>query len=242
METQNLNQTENNVESQPESIIISSNKNNLLLIIGFLIILIIVGIFSYYLGTQKNKAQQLSEVVAENVEPTTSPTTVQTTTENQELIPSPEPIFEYDGWLDYSTSTYSIKYPSDVEIRTQDGSAIILTMLGSSQTKDTELLDGISLRIQPFELPVTAKTYAETKIAEIQKMGISEVTSQLKPYKLNNINGWTFSSTGLGVHKYIILGGENSMIMEIINSSVDPNNKGYEDTVEKIISSIKFIN
>jgi hypothetical protein len=71
---------------------------------------------------------------------------------------------------------------------------------------------------------------------------MGEVISSPTSININNYNGLTFTSSSLGIHKYIYLqSSDKIMLMEIVDSTNDPNKQGYQETVGQILSTFKFL-
>lgn len=168
--------------------------------------------------------------------PTETPTATPTATPTQ--IPD-----QTLDWKTYSTSTYLLKYPADMEIREEEGSVLALSKWGPTQKEATEFYDGISVRFQPFELPdINLTTYVDNKILEIKSGGMAEIISGSAPVSVGNYSGLTFTSRGIGTFKYIyIQSSDKQILMEIIDGTVDPSGQGFEETINKIFSTFEFV-
>jgi len=152
------------------------------------------------------------------------------------------PKCDYSNWKTHSTSTYTFKYPPNVELKEMEASIAVLNKWGPTQKADTEFYDGISLRFQPFEIPqTTLKDYVQAQIGEIEMAGIAKVISGPSPIAISNYSGLTYVTEGLGTFKTIVIQTDNGvMFMEITDSTVDPQNLGFVETVNQILSTFKF--
>ncbi len=142
------------------------------------------------------------------------------------------------NWKTFSNAYFSFRYPPDVLLTEREANEIVLQKWGPTQKVDTEFYDGISISIQPFELPVTAEEYAKVKIEEVERNGIGEISESLKPIQVGAYSGVTFSVVGLGNYRTIILKSPNVMIIKIIDSSNDPGQLGFSRVVDQILTTV----
>ena len=199
------------------------SKKPLLIVLLILILGIIAGGVYLYLQNQKSAVQP---IVPEITQQTPSPT--------------PDPMAD---WEIYSISPYQVKYPQGLQVREDEGSVLNISKWGPTQTEGTELFDGFSITFQPREISdADLSAYVDAKIEEVKIQDISKVTSGPSPVTLNNYEGLTFVEEGLGIYKVTIVESkEKSMFMEISVLVSDPGNLGFQETVDQILSTFKFI-
>jgi len=180
--------------------------------------------------------QPLSEEEQQNLKPPTPTPTEQ---------PSDELTYEQDlmlDWKTYSTSTYLFKYPSDIELKEHGASTVALSKWGPTQKADTEFYDGISLIFNPREIPnTTLEDHIQEQVDGIIMLGLGEIMSGPDPITINNYSGLTYTTKGLGINKTIVVQADNGTTMEITDSTVDPGNLGFVDTVNQILSTFEFL-
>lgn len=162
------------------------------------------------------------------------------------VSPSDELTFEQDQMLDwkkYTSDAYSFMYPADVEFEEQEGGIATLIKWGPTQKADTEFFDGISLSFLSLSLSNSTITdYVQSQIDDIKNAGLAEVTSGPDPIKIGDYSGTTYTMTGLGTHKVIVLGSlDETKFVEITNSTIDPGNLGFSATVNQILDTFKFL-
>jgi len=152
-------------------------------------------------------------------------------------------IDQTDNWKAYSTSTYSVKYPSDIIVQEAEASVLVLSKWGPTQKEATEFYDGINIRFQPFEIPnVDLASYVQEKIQKIKEEGNAEVTSGPNEIKIGRYTGLTYTSHGLGTYKYIYLQSPDKiMLMEIVDGTNDPSKQDFQQTTNKILSTFEFV-
>lgn len=231
---QSVDTTINTSQTEP-SLIDSEKKQTPWIVIGLAIMMVFslgtIGYFGYqnYRMKQQIRQKQSTPLPVVTKQP-----------EAANPTPTIDPIAE---WKTYSASTYEVKYPEEMTARIEEASVFYLSKWGPTQKKDTELYDGISLRFQPFELPdIDLEAYVQDKVQETETEGMAEIISPPVPINIGDYKGLTYTSRGLGTHKYIyIQSSDKIMLMEIIDSTVDPNNQGFQQITDQILSTFKFI-
>jgi len=216
--------TESPIETAPASNL--KPKRSGLIFILIALVVLLLGTTVYF----ASKNLQVAKKPIPQTQTTNTPT----------VIPTIDPTA---NWKTYTTSTYQVKYPNDIDTQEEEASVFILSKWGPTQKEATELYDGISLRFQPFEIPnVDLRSYVQNKIQDSQVAGTSEILSGPTLVNIGSYSGLTYTTRGLGTHKYIYFQSTDKvMIMEIIDSTVDPKNQGFQQISDDIISTFKFI-
>jgi hypothetical protein len=148
------------------------------------------------------------------------------------------------SWNVYSTSTYTIRYPADVELKERDAGGVSLSKFGPTQVENTEIFDALLLAFQTFESSnVDLETYVDGQIKALNPDNeVIKLISGAKPTAIGNYSGYTFTIEGVGTFKYTYLQStDKTMIVEIIDGTIDPGNLGFEDLVSQIQSTFEFI-
>lgn len=161
-------------------------------------------------------------------------------------VPLPTPTLDPTAnWLTYTNKNicYTFKYPKEVALNEEN--IIHLSLWGPTQKKDTEFYDGLSLSFSlPFKIGnTTLKDYVDSEIAKVkQQEDIVKILEPKKEITINGINGYTYTSQGLGTFQNIFLQSpDGTCTVEITNATNDPTNQGYQKTVDKILSTFKFV-
>ena len=212
----------------------------LMIVLAILLIasLAVAGFFAYQNYLLKNKAGlEKKPVVSSSTDvQTPSPATPKTPS----LTPTPD---LYDGWLTYSDNCYSFKYPSEVAlIERKEENLIHLSLWGPTQRKETGFYDGISLT---FSLPLnlgdlSLSDHVDNRVTEDKLF--SEITSAKQDVVINKINGYTYTTEGMGTFQSIFLQSANqACAVEIVDSTKDPSNQGFQQTVNEILASFQFV-
>ena len=207
------------------------SKSSFLTIIGVIVIVVLLGLVGYLAWQNSQLNNQLTET------PTPQPTLQPT------LAPTPTPTNDPTaGWELFTASTYNVSYPTDVTANEEAGSVLLLTKQGATQTPDTELFDGISLVFEPKEISnTTLEEYVSARVDGILKEGVATISSEPTPITVGTYTGLTYTTDGLGTFRYIILESKDkTMFMVITDATIDPENLGYADTVDLILSTFEF--
>jgi len=116
---------------------------------------------------------------------------------------------------------------------------IQVSVWGPTQEKDTEFYDGINLlfKFNPLN-GQTLEAVVDNSVQESQVVG--EIITAKTPMSLNNYDGFTYTSQGLGVFRYIFLEWPGQGYMEIIDGTNDPTGQGYKEIVEKILLTLEY--
>jgi hypothetical protein len=190
---------------------------------------------SVFIGIQIEKNQ------TSNQQPTITPSPTETILPT--TIPTVDPTADWETYID-EKGIYTIKYPSDFKTETQR-EIFILSKWGPDQKPNTELYDGLSLNFS-FDPSLKniddLKTSVNNFISSLASENISDITKEMTNISIGEYSGYTFTSQGLGTHTYIFLQSPFGGAIQITNSTIDPNNQGFQDTVNQILSTFKFLN
>jgi len=146
------------------------------------------------------------------------------------------------GWKTYTSSKhgFTIKYPEEVELKEESDGSVVLSQWGPTQKAETEFYDGISLRFDSGSLGgKTLKQLVEEK-AEQDKEN-AEILIAPTTTIIAGISGFSYRARGLGEYTSIYLPGKSGAYIEIINFTVDPTGKGFQETAEQILSTFKVL-
>ena len=195
----------------------------------------VAGLFIY----QNSQKKVTSGEATPTISPISSPSPFPTG------VTSPTPVADpMADWLTYTNANicYTFKYPQKVTLTVRQEEKIIhLSLWGPTQQEDTEFYDGISLSFSfPLEISgVSLEDYVDSKIEESKESG--EILKPKEAIAINGINGYTYTSQGLGTFQNIYLQSpDKTCTVEITNATVDPTNQGYQETVNQILSTFKF--
>ena len=235
-----------------------AKKTNWLLIIigGCLVVFLIIvvatvalgGFFiNKYINLFKKEILPKIQVAPTVTQPLETQPTETTITPTIPASPTPETTA---NWKTYSNKNviFTFKYPGNITLKEgeEGDSDITLTLFGPTQKMDTEAYDGIYLRFSlPFKLgSKSLKDYVQEKVNQDKAQpDIVTVVKDLEGITIGDLKGYTYTISGLGIHKSIFLqsqfGSDN--FVDISDSTADPTNQGYPKIVEQILASFKFL-
>ncbi len=206
------------------------NQKGFAPIIILLAVLFIAGLGgAYYFGTYVNKPLQPQPTIQPLVSSPTQQLTVPVTTAK---------IDETANWKTYTSqkNSFSLKYPSGMEIEEKSDNYTAFILAGPTQKKQTELYDGIGL----FIIKGTLQGRSLKNFVEAEAKQAGEMVKPITTTYISSYEAYTYTSRGLGEHTYIYI-ANNGTYWEIINSTGDPTHKGFQKTVDQILSTFRFI-
>lgn len=160
--------------------------------------------------------------------------------EKKKLIPpSTEPsIQETTNEKTYKDTNITFNYPSNINLH-KNNEEVYLELWGPTQKKDTEFYDGINFGFTKGELEgKSLKVVVEQAIERSKENG--EILIPLTNVKLAGVEGYKYRAQGLGEVEYTFLPMKNSYLI-IRNTTNDPTNKGFQETVDQILQTLKLL-
>lgn len=137
---------------------------------------------------------------------------------------------------------YSLKYPTDIKTDTMaEGDRFY--KLGPTQSAGTELYDGISLLIKSADLAdLSLDQLVDQKYKQLKSEETTREITPIQEKKIGNHTVKSFHHTAFGDGEYIYIQMPNKQYLEIINMTVEPQNREqtFQAIVEKMIASITF--
>lgn len=206
--------------------------NKSLLIAGAVVVLGIVG---YVVYQRSQTISPTPEMVMENESSDTTPF-ISSTPDTSELEAGGSSFSDPAG-------TFTFLYPSEYELHTDDPQHIRISKRGETQRAQSEMSDGVLVVFEPINLgDKTLEEYVDTHIQESTANGMSEVIQAKKPSSLNNYPGITYSLRGLGETSYLVLqkDAQSDKAVSISFLVADPENKGYQQELESILSTLEL--
>ena len=224
--TQELQPEENN--PQPLTGDKKSSKT-IMLIVVILFILSLVGLAVYYFGSKRSEVTE-EPVPVETFVPSPTSTTDPTT-----------------GWKTYTSDKgFMFKYPIDAKVDfSQQEDAVKLQIWGPSQKEGTELYDGIGISFKAGSITAgkTLKDIVDNLFSQYSQMPDAKVIQEVAVYKAQDLSGYNFIIELMGKTTYLILQDSLNQTEYVVITEmyVDPSNKGFELTVNQILSTLQFI-
>ncbi len=139
---------------------------------------------------------------------------------------------------------FSILYPNDYTLDTQDIKHIRIYKRGVTQRPQSEMSDGVLIVFETIDLQgETLENWVNSRIKESTADGTSEVVEPKKSIIQNEYPGFSYALRGLGTSKNLALQKDDkSNYAEVITYAVsDPKQNGYQNEVNKVLSSIKLL-
>lgn len=209
------------ITPSPEQRNTTSTKSPM--IIGVVVVLLfLVGVSTYFFGRKSGSSVKKSPTI------TSSPTNVQ----------SPENVVT--GWKTYTSEKYgfSLQYPTEVKIEEKDSENLVRFYInGPTQTENSEINDGLSLYIG--SRPLNGKDLKEIVDADVAN---SKENGEIlmPPIPLEGVGGFEYKARGLGEYIYSYRPQGNNRYILIIDGTVDPTKKGFENIVSQIIKTLQY--
>lgn len=155
--------------------------------------------------------------------------------------PSPSPtVSPVSGWETLENETgWSIRYPEEVEVSENGATSFI--QFGPTQEEGTEFYDGISVTIRTGALGgMTLGDFVDEQIIDIENDPISEVSNGPSEVVVAGLEGYRFTTTGLGTFEYYYLPMGETSYLEVIDATQDPTGQGFENTVQMMLDTIEI--
>lgn len=152
-------------------------------------------------------------------------------------------IDETASWKTYANKEqgFSFSYPESIDLKELQDKSILLSLWGPTQKVNTEFYDGISLNVATGSLNnKTLQVFILDKIKDIENASVSSITVQPTKIKIGDREGITYTESGMGVFMHIYLPLKQNQYLLITNSTSDPMGKGFQQTVDQILSTFKF--
>lgn len=198
------------------------------LIIFFLLIIIAI------LGFQVYRFQQIIKVDNQTEEVKLSPID----NEPDKSVVSTLP----EGWLTHNTPVYTIAYPNNYTLNLDQPPIVTISFIGPTQAEGTELFDGVVVNISVSqEQNHDLNAYLQSKLDELDNVGVSRLIGQPESITLNHYRGYTYIEDGLGRYQHFLLESPDQVSIATISVLVaDPTNLGFQETVDRMLTEFRF--
>lgn len=139
---------------------------------------------------------------------------------------------------------FSILYPNDFTLDTQDIKHIRIYKRGVTQRPQSEMSDGVLIVFETIDLQnETLGDWVTSRINESTADGTLEVIEPKKSIIQNGYPGFSYALRGLGISKNVVLqkDDKSNHAVVITYSVSDPEQNGYQNEVNKVLSSLKLL-
>lgn len=179
------------------------------------------------------RAQQDTVPTPDTTAPSLSPTTI-----------TPSEIGVSGSTYRDPNGMYTFFYPSDYTLDTQDPLHIRIYKRGETQRPQSEMSDGALMVFEHIDLQDRSlQSWVDTHIQQSTADGTSEIVEAKKPITQNGYIGFQYAIRGLGTSQNIVLQKDkNSREAVMITYAVsDPQQRGYQNEVDAILSSVTVL-
>lgn len=139
---------------------------------------------------------------------------------------------------------YSVLYPNDYTLDTQDPKHIRIYKRAESQRPQGEISDGVLMVFESVDLQgKSLESLVDTRIKEATADGSSQVSQSKKAITIDTYPGFSYSLKGVGSSQNFILQKDGASPYAVILTYAvnDPDQKGYQKEVEAVVSSLKLL-
>ncbi len=227
-------QPEEIIEELPQAGLLEKIKTHKFKILaGVLGILVLVGAaFGAYKFSQKQGQPTPQPTLSPAITPLLTPTVEPTST------PTPEPTADWKTHTDTECG-FSIKHPEELTVD-ESRECVHFSLWGPTQKAETEFYDGISLLFGTGNLGgKTLKDLVDEKADESEVVG--EILISPTEATIAGMSGFTYKSRGLGEFTCSYVSPKPGIYLEVIDATVDPAGKGFQATVDLMLSTLKLL-
>ena len=200
-----------------------------------IIVLVVIAGVAYY-SIQPKKDQNPEAVTPMGSNPPSSTT-------NASSTPQPDLGQGGSSYAD-AKGIYSVLYPNDYSLDTQDPIHIRIFKRGETQRPQSEMSDGALIVFESVDLGgKTLEEFVDQRIKESVVDGTSEIINPKKAVTQNTYPGFSYTLRGLGESEYLVLQKDKNSKNALFTTYAisDPQQKNYQKDIDSIISSIKLL-
>lgn len=198
--------------------------------LGIAILLILAGVSLFFFSSQNKNKSSSPSPTSQDGAPTTSISQVDLGSGGS-------------SYLD-ENGAYSILYPSDYTLDTQDAVHIRIYKRGEEERPQSEMSDGVLMVFESVNLSgKSLESLVDTRIKESTADGVTKVAGSKKAVTQNSYSGFYYTLTGPGSSQNLILQKDTSSTNAVVvtYSISDPEQKGYQAEVDAVLSSITLL-
>jgi hypothetical protein len=146
-------------------------------------------------------------------------------------------------WKTYVNKKFGIqiRYPKEIKLIEDPDGSFGFSLWGPSQTEGVELYDGIAVGFTAQELgDMTLQEYAKSQVRQMKANNLN-ILLPLKETRIGDQDCFMVRVRGLGEFRYIYLVNKQSnTVIQIEDGTRDPTNKGFQEIVDTILSTLAF--
>lgn len=140
--------------------------------------------------------------------------------------------------------TFSVLYPNDYTLDTQDAAHPRIYKRGETQRPQSEMSDGVIVVFETINLEgKSLEDEVDSRIKAATLDGTSEIIQPKKAITLNAYPGYQYEIRGLGssTNVFVEKSSESKTAVLITYMVSDPTQKGYQDDVQVILSTLNLL-
>ena len=157
---------------------------------------------------------------------------------------APEGIVVPAEWKTYSSQkhAFSMRYSPDQKVLEHPQAGVTFTKIGETQAEGTELFDGFTVNVkQDTYTQNNFEDLVKTKHAENKNDPATHTVTDIKKITIAGISGFTFKVSALGEFTHYYLPAGNGEYVQLVMMVADPENQGYQKTVNDMLASLKLL-
>ncbi|MDQ3098215.1 MAG: hypothetical protein M3Q44_00510 [bacterium] len=162
-----------------------------------------------------------------------------------EVIASPESQLEVNpptNWQTYTSTQhgFSISYPKEIKVTSESDTAVNFNYVGKEVSSIAEVSDGFFLRITSGDLSADIKSFVMSQ--EKRTSDEHKITKKTESIQIGEETGYQFTALMVSPVRYIyVKSSKPNQLIEISDSTSDPEEKGYAQTVNQMLASFKLL-
>lgn len=145
-------------------------------------------------------------------------------------------------WENYSNPDigFMIKHDPDLQLAVRGKTDVSFYKWGPTQAEGTEVYDGMTISFRRTSVDGSSvEAYTNEQIDLFKQVG--EITEPLHDTKVNGIPAKSFRASSLGDFTIIFVPLDAKTIIEIGYLAPDPGNLGFQNTIDKILSTFTLV-
>lgn len=206
-------------------------KNGVLIAV---LLLLVAGMVSAYLFKPEEPEQALPTELSQSA----TPEPQQSPSQQPEAIPAGSSVYESPG-------SYRLVYPNEYIVEAADDTPYTrIYKRGATQRGQTEMYDGVILVLEAVALEgKPLSEVVDARITAATADGTSEVLEPKQATALNGNPGFSYQLRGLGSSSYLIVqkSEQSNSAVSITYLVADPENRGYQEEVNAILSTVELL-
>jgi len=134
---------------------------------------------------------------------------------------------------------FGLAYPQTMDVREYEDGSVTFVLLGPTQSKNTEILDGVSINFSSNAFKGDFKEFVD-KDWQLKKEEeeIYQEVGTIKEVTYANTQGYSYTVRSLGDFDLIFLPTDDNSYLQITLLVEDPKNQGFREISYKILETL----